>query len=306
MEKVIILVDVQNIYYTTKQANNCNFDYNEFWAEVTKNRIVMKAIAYSTDRGDETEINAVIQALRNAETKHYVEDEPSNLSRYGLDQPRLQVEFLQGMGNNIKRKTVLVGDRARASDNPNATALQYYGKDASRPAVFLVDSATVGTLSPEVFTFRYKNVVEFERTDVQRIMLDYGDSTFVCALDSANMWQLVEPEVRAGKDWKISGILSDLEALRATAFVDYDESRFASYGLRNPRATVRLLNEGMEEVLRVSFGRTEDDDVYFVNHTTKRLYTVRDSAREDLMLGLSDLSEEPEPEEEPEEEEETV
>ena len=53
MEKVIILVDVQNIYYTTKQAHNSNFDYNEFWAEVTKNRNVTKAIAYSTDRGDE-------------------------------------------------------------------------------------------------------------------------------------------------------------------------------------------------------------------------------------------------------------
>ncbi len=53
MEKVIILVDVQNIYYTTKQAHNCNFDYNEFWAEVTKNRNVIKAIAYATDRGDE-------------------------------------------------------------------------------------------------------------------------------------------------------------------------------------------------------------------------------------------------------------
>ena len=53
MEKVIILVDAQNIYYTTKQAHNCNFDYNEFWAEVTKNRNVMKAIAYTTERGDE-------------------------------------------------------------------------------------------------------------------------------------------------------------------------------------------------------------------------------------------------------------
>jgi len=56
MEKVIILVDVQNIYYTTKQAHNCNFDYNEFWAEVTKNRTVVQAIAYAIDRGDEKQI----------------------------------------------------------------------------------------------------------------------------------------------------------------------------------------------------------------------------------------------------------
>jgi len=53
MEKIIILVDAQNIYYTTKQAHQCNFDYNTFWAEVTNNRTVMKAIAYTTDRGDE-------------------------------------------------------------------------------------------------------------------------------------------------------------------------------------------------------------------------------------------------------------
>lgn len=56
MERIIILVDVQNIYYTTKQAHNCNFDYNKFWAEVTKNRNVIKAIAYTTDRGDEKQI----------------------------------------------------------------------------------------------------------------------------------------------------------------------------------------------------------------------------------------------------------
>lgn len=53
MEKVIILVDVQNIYYTTKQIHNCNFDYNEFWAEATLNRKVIKAIAYCIDRSDE-------------------------------------------------------------------------------------------------------------------------------------------------------------------------------------------------------------------------------------------------------------
>ena len=31
MKKVSIFVDVQNIYYTTKQEFNLNFDYNKFW-----------------------------------------------------------------------------------------------------------------------------------------------------------------------------------------------------------------------------------------------------------------------------------
>ncbi len=53
MEKVSIFVDVQNIYYTTREAYGCNFDYNAFWAKATENRKVMKAVAYAIDRGDE-------------------------------------------------------------------------------------------------------------------------------------------------------------------------------------------------------------------------------------------------------------
>jgi uncharacterized LabA/DUF88 family protein len=53
MQKVSVFVDVQNIYYTTKQSYNCHFDYNAFWAEVTSNRSIVKAIAYAIDRGDE-------------------------------------------------------------------------------------------------------------------------------------------------------------------------------------------------------------------------------------------------------------
>jgi uncharacterized LabA/DUF88 family protein len=53
MEKIVLLVDVQNIYYTTKQSYGCNFDYNKFWAKATSNRKVIKAIAYAIDRDDE-------------------------------------------------------------------------------------------------------------------------------------------------------------------------------------------------------------------------------------------------------------
>jgi len=52
VESVTILVDVQNVYYTTRHGFNRNFDYNKFWAQATKNRKVVKAIAYATDRGD--------------------------------------------------------------------------------------------------------------------------------------------------------------------------------------------------------------------------------------------------------------
>jgi uncharacterized LabA/DUF88 family protein len=53
MQKVTILVDVQNVYYTTKQVYGRNFDYNAFWKLATSGREVVKAIAYSCDKGDQ-------------------------------------------------------------------------------------------------------------------------------------------------------------------------------------------------------------------------------------------------------------
>ena len=56
LEKVGIFVDVQNIYYTCRQALNSKFDYNKFWAQVTQDRDVVCAYAYATDRGDPQQI----------------------------------------------------------------------------------------------------------------------------------------------------------------------------------------------------------------------------------------------------------
>jgi uncharacterized LabA/DUF88 family protein len=52
LETVAIFVDVQNVYYTTRQCFARHFDYNKFWAEVTRNRQVVKAIAFAIGRED--------------------------------------------------------------------------------------------------------------------------------------------------------------------------------------------------------------------------------------------------------------
>ncbi|HEY6645021.1 NYN domain-containing protein [Povalibacter sp.] len=53
MKRVAIFADVQNIYYTTRQAFNAHFDYNAFWRQVSADREVVTATAFAIDRGDE-------------------------------------------------------------------------------------------------------------------------------------------------------------------------------------------------------------------------------------------------------------
>ena len=52
MKKVAIFVDVQNIYYTTRQSYHRHFNYHAFWTKVTANRTVVAAFAYAIGKGD--------------------------------------------------------------------------------------------------------------------------------------------------------------------------------------------------------------------------------------------------------------
>lgn len=47
-----MFVDVQNVYYTCRDAHGRNFDYNKFWAQITADYALDGAYAYATDRGD--------------------------------------------------------------------------------------------------------------------------------------------------------------------------------------------------------------------------------------------------------------
>lgn len=53
MEKIAIFVDVQNVYYTCRDAHKRNFDYNAFWAKVIENSEVKYAFAYAIGRSDD-------------------------------------------------------------------------------------------------------------------------------------------------------------------------------------------------------------------------------------------------------------
>lgn len=64
-QRISIFVDIQNIYYTCRQAYQRNFDYNKFWAEVTDNRELVTACAYATDRGDtkQQQFQTILRAI---------------------------------------------------------------------------------------------------------------------------------------------------------------------------------------------------------------------------------------------------
>lgn len=53
MKKIAIFVDVQNIYYTTRDSYGRQFNYRQFWQRLSKQGDIVIANAYAIHRGDD-------------------------------------------------------------------------------------------------------------------------------------------------------------------------------------------------------------------------------------------------------------
>ena len=75
MMKTAIFVDVQNIYYTTRDTFKRSFNYRRFWNQIKSEDEIMKANAYAIDRGDEGQqkFQYALQAIGfNVKLKPYI------------------------------------------------------------------------------------------------------------------------------------------------------------------------------------------------------------------------------------------
>jgi len=52
MNKIALFVDVQNIYYTTRQAYGRQFNYRKLWQIISQQGTITQATAYATQRDD--------------------------------------------------------------------------------------------------------------------------------------------------------------------------------------------------------------------------------------------------------------
>ena len=56
MKKIAVFVDVQNIYYTTRQAYGRQFNYRKLWQEINSQGNITSAIAYAIHSENDSQI----------------------------------------------------------------------------------------------------------------------------------------------------------------------------------------------------------------------------------------------------------
>ncbi|MEE8118536.1 MAG: NYN domain-containing protein [Gammaproteobacteria bacterium] len=147
MKKVAVFVDVQNIYYTTRQAYGRQFNYRKLWQCISAGGEIISATAYAIHRDDEKQLkfqNALKQIGFTVKLKPYIQR--SDGSAKGDWDVGITIDVLE-VARDVDTVVLLSGDGdfdllLEKIRKDNAVSAEVYGVRALT-ANSLINSASI-------------------------------------------------------------------------------------------------------------------------------------------------------------------
>jgi len=147
VKKVAVFVDVQNIYYTTRQAYGRQFNYRKLWQRISAGGEIISATAYAIHRDDEKQLkfqNALKQIGFTVKLKPYIQR--SDGSAKGDWDVGITIDVLE-LARDVDTVVLLSGDGdfdllLEKIKKDNAVSAEVYGVRALT-ANSLINSASI-------------------------------------------------------------------------------------------------------------------------------------------------------------------
>jgi hypothetical protein len=217
---------------------------------------------------DPAEAVSVAQALANLELVRVVDENPTDLAKFGLAKPPIAVEFKAGGVSG----SLMLG-------NKNPTQGEMYALKGGDKKVFLVSSFQESNFNRTPFNLRDKKILKFDREKADALTMVRGDNAIELAR-AGSEWKVVKP-VAARSDYStVEGFLTRLSSSNMSELLESDAKDLAKYGLDQPVMTITVGAGSAKTVLLV--GKTENDKTYARDASRPLVFTVDTTLQGDL------------------------
>ena len=175
-------------------------------------------------------VGTVTSNLASLEVQRVVDEQPADLSQYGLDPARIDVAFrLEGQQDF---EHLLVGERT-------PTGGDLFARRPDDTRVFLISSFLESIFNKTAFDLRDKAVLKFARDTADGVEL-VGPSTRLRFAKEGASWRIVEPIAARADYAAVEGLITSLSSTYMQRVVDPDTSDPAEYGLDRPVMTATV------------------------------------------------------------------
>jgi hypothetical protein len=242
-----------------------------------------RIVAPVTAPADAPAASAIADALASADIVAVLDENPTNLTQYGLDPARASVAF-RTAGDATEHRLKI--------GNQTPTGSDIYAQVEGEPRLLLVAAYREDTLNRATFELRDKRVLSFARADVDSISLDPATGPDVTLARESGDWKLTAP-VDARADFSpVDSLISRVDQARMSSIVNEGDeptpAELRTFGLDRPRL-VATFGAGSNRASLAIGGEAEDTTVYARDLSRPLVFTVEESLLTDLTKQPADL-----------------
>jgi len=207
-----------------------------------------------TDRGDRTKIEELVGKfadLKVEEDGDFIDDNATDLAKYGLDKPQLVVEVRKEKGTSTTTddkkgkqaekpqvvEKLLIGGKVEGKEG------KVYAKIDGQKYVVAVKASVLDDANKQPNDLRNHDLVELTQADVDYVSIARGGGAITMSKKDFD-WEIHEPKAVRAESTAVSDFLKKIDELEIKEFDAGDAKEF---GLDQPAVTLTLYQKGLEE-----------------------------------------------------------
>jgi Domain of unknown function (DUF4340) len=272
-DKKVLLFDQQAISGLTVKTDR----YELVFARTPEKGWMLTA-PFKTE-ADQREIQNMIRALVTGTVTRVVEDHPSNLTPFGLDDPITIVTVVA----DSARETFSIGD-----SGPLSSTL--YVLRESDHKVLLTNLAPKDFVNKTLMTFRRKDLLHLSQGDVEQIRLTYPTNEIALYQGQEkpkSKWKIRYPIEAEADQTEVRALLFKLEDLKALGIVDPGPERDAlAKTLAVPKVKVAIHTADGDQTVKLYQPDQASGEAFAETSPEGPLYRINPTAIKDLTKDL--------------------
>ena len=236
----------------------------------------------STARGDADKILNLINAIRAARIKKFIDEQPETLAPFGLDQPTLRLTLTDSKSDTPF--SLLVGIE---------TDEGYYAKTVSGKNVFAIDKEFFDRLNnSRLVDFMKKTLIDLKEDEVASLAIraEGEDIRIARNEDDKQKWTLEHPVKERANSAAVNNLLFDLKDIRVAEFIKTSATDLNPFGLGSPKKKLIVTDKDGKD-WSLSLGKlTTEKTHHFAQRTGEEaVFTLKTTDVEKVFRSLHDL-----------------
>jgi hypothetical protein len=225
---------------------------------------------------DQGQVSNAATSLSTLEINRVVDDNPGDLSQYGLNPPKSDIAFRVKGQKDMHH--LLLGEKT-------TTGGDLYAKTPDQKRVFLIAAYLENTFERTPFDLRDKTALKFDQSKADGIEIVHTGTTALGKTGSD--WTLTKPFKARADFASAEAVLTSLSSLQMQKIVENDAKDLGKYGLDKPDATITV-NAGSTRA-SLAMGKKEGDSVYARDLSRPIVFTIPATTAGDLEKDTSTL-----------------